>query len=257
MRSVAMKKNYPLVIIFVVLAGAAGFFVTHRTTPVLRKAKQFELSGDLQQAHSMYTAALFDLTPSIEIPDINRSRFLAPDVLKKEVVKYLTWIHAPAKKSGKEFLAALEGMGRCESRDRHDNTITEPVVTRLSPEQYQIEWNKTFFAPNVPVDAAQAALASGNYQRNLSLLVIKSAKNYTYEINLLSKATGRGCRGLLLAENSIRFYVQPGEHLLLCRSTVDFSATEIWRSNYTPIAITIPDTTSLITTELRTRIYRK
>lgn len=256
-RSCAMKKNYLFIIVLAILAAAVIFYSTHRTTPLLRKAKQYELSGDLQQAHSMYTAALFEQTPSIEIPDINRSRILPPDGLKKEVVRYISWVNAPARKSAPDFLAALQGMGRCESQDRCDNSIAEPLVTRFSPEQYFIEWKKTFFAPNVPVDASQAALASGNYHRKLSLLIIKSIKNYTYEINLLNKATGRGTKTLLLAENNVRLYAQPGEHLLLCRSTVTFPTGEIWRSNYTPIQITIPDTTSIITTELRTSVYRK
>ncbi len=251
------KNNLVIVLALAATAGAISYFMAHRTVPLLRAAKQSELSGNLQQAHSQYTEALFELIPSTEFPDINRSKILAADALKKEVEKYFTWINRPASKAGDAYLEALSGMTRCGGNDRHDNTITEPVITPLTPEAYLVEWNKTFFAPNVPADPSHAALASGNYLRKRSLLVIKSIKNYTYEINLVNKATGRGVRTVLLAENSVRLYAPPGEHLLLCRSTVTFPSEEVWHSNYTPIPIPIPDTVSLITTELRTSIQRR
>ena len=251
------RNNLVIVLALAAAAGAIAYFIAHRTVPVLRMAKQCELSGDLQQAHSLYTEALFEVTPSIEFPDINRSKFLAPRALKKEVEKYFIWINRPAKKAGDTYLEALSGMSRCEGKNRHDNTISDPVVTPLTPAQYLVEWNKTFFAPNVAADPSHAALASGNYQRKRSLLVISSVKNYTYELNLINKVTGRGTRTLLLAENSVRLYAPPGEYLLLCRSTVTFPSEEIWHSNYTPIAITVPDTVSLITFELRTSVHRR
>ena len=252
-----IRKNHLFIIaLFAALAGAVSFVIVHRRVPVLRSAKQCELSGNLEQAHSLYTAALFELTPSIELPDINRSKILSPAALKKEVEKYFIWLNNPAENSRTHYLAALSGMSRCEGKNRHDNTISEPVVTPLSPEAYLVEWNKTFFAPTVAADPSHLALATGNYRRGLSLLIIKSSKNYTYEINLIDKTTGRGTRALLLAENSVRLYARPGEHLLLCRSTVTFPSEKIWRSNYTPIPVTVPDTVSLMTFELRTSVYR-
>jgi len=251
------KNNLLIIFVLAAFAGAVSFFISHRRVPTLRSAKQFELSGDLQQAHSLYTAALFEIAPSIELPDINRSKILSPAALKKEVEKYFIWINRPAAKARDGYLAALAGMARCEGDDRRDNTISDPVITALNPEAYLVEWNKTFFAPNVAADPSHIALASGNYRHKLSLLVLKSSKNYTYEINLINKATGRGTRALLLAENSVRLYAPPGEHLLLCRSTVTFPSEKIWHSNYTPIPITVPDTVSLITFELRTSVHRR
>ncbi|MBN1307881.1 MAG: hypothetical protein JXA18_08195 [Chitinispirillaceae bacterium] len=253
-----MKKSILIpVIIAVVVAAVLTLFFIQRQTPVIRAAKRHELSGDLQQALSLYAEAVFDGIPSIEIPDINRSKFLAPELLKKEVEKYIAWIVTPSQKIKPDIAAALEGMARCESQGRRENTISEPVILPLTEERYLDEWNKTFFAPKVAIDPSHAALASGNYLRNLSLLVIKSTKNYTYEINCINMTTHRGSRCILLAENSVRLYVLPGEHLLLCRSTVIFPSEAIWRSHYTPIRITIPHEPSLVTAELRTSVYRK
>ncbi len=253
-----MKKSVIILILVVaVLAAGFYFFSSDRQTKTLQAAKKSELSGDVQQALTLYAEQVFTTMPSIEKPDINRSKFLTPEELKNEIGKYLIWISTPGQRDNKDLTYALEGITRCENQDRLDNTITEPVIRPLTTDQYLTEWNKTFFAPNVKVDPSHAALASGNYLRKLSLLVLSSTKNYTYEINLINPATYHGTKCILLAQNSVRLYVLPGKHLLLCRSTIDFSETEVWRSSYTPIHITIPDTVSLITAELRTSIRRK
>jgi hypothetical protein len=253
-----MKKSI-LIPILIVVAVAAGLylFFSHRQTPLLREAKQYELSGDLEQAYSLYAAVLYESTPSIAMPDIYRSKFLAPEILRKEVGKYFIWLSSPAPKVSEDVTTAMEGIERCKSKDRRDNTITTPVIRPLSADEYLTEWNKTFFAPEAKVDPSHAAMASGNYARKLSLLVINSQKSYTYEINLINTETHRGTRSILLSENSVRLYAVPGEHLLVCRSTVTFPSEEIWRSNYTIIPLTIPSEASLITIELRTSVHRK
>lgn len=254
-----MMKNHILLLLMalIVLAAAGYFFVSRWNVPVLRTAKQCERSGDLQQAHALYAAALFELTPSIEMPDINRSKILAPEILKKEVEKYFDWINAPAEKAGEEYLAALDGMTRCGEGNQYDNTLSKPKCTPLSSEEYLDEWNRTFFAPNVTPDSSHVALATINYHQKRSLLIISSTKSYTYEINLINKATHRGTRAVLLAENSTRLYAAPGNYLLLCRSSVTFPSEKIWRSAFTPVAVTVPDTVSLITAELRTSVHRR
>ena len=253
-----MKKSIliPIIIVVVVAVGLYLFF-SHRRTPLLREAKQHELSGDLEQAYSLYAAVLYESTPSIAMPDIYRSKFLAPEMLKKEVGKYFIWLSTSVTKVSEDVTAAMGGIERCKSKDRRDNTITPPEIRPLSAEEYLAEWNKTFFAPEAKIDPSHEAMASGNYARKLSLLVINSQKSYTYEINLINRATHRGTRCILLSENSVRLYAVPGEHLLICRSTVTFPSEEIWRSNYTVIPLTIPSEASLITTGLSTSVHRK
>lgn len=253
-----MNKNV-LILIVVIIAGGAGIYLFNvmKKTPALREAKQYELSGDLQKALSLYGAAVFEITPSINFPDVNRSKILSPEALKKEVSKYIAWLYTPQKQVSDEYTEAMEGLARCAESGRHDNTIADTVITPLSTDQYLVEWKKSFFAPEAEFDPSHAALAAGNYARNLSLLVINSVKNYTYEINLINTSTKRGTRFLLYPENTSRFYVPPGDYLLLCRSSVTFPSEEIWRSHFTPIPLAIPSETCMITTELRTSVHRK
>jgi hypothetical protein len=253
-----MKKN---IIFFIVITGilvAGWFFIVHkREMPTLRTAKQLEMAGDLQKAHSLYANVVFDAMPSIDLPDINRSKVLSPEQLKKEIGKYLIWTTGSKKTLSGDVNDAFEGMKRCSSEARVDNTISDTVVRPITPEKYLDEWNKSFFAPKVKVDASHAALASGNYARRISLLVVSSLKHYTYEINLINTSTNRGQKCILYPETSVRFYAPPGEYILLCRSTVTFPTEEIWRSHFTTIPLSMPQEACLITTELRTSIHRK
>ncbi len=228
-----------------------------RPSPALRSAQQSERAGNLEQALSSYAEAAFVSIPSTDLPDINRSKILSGDLLKKEIGRYFTWITGPRQQVSPDAAAALEGITRCAGHGRNENAISDSTVHPLSPERYLEEWNSSFFAPKVKIDPSHASLASGNHARGISLLVVRSAKSYTYEINLINTSTVHGTKCILYPESSVRLYAPPGEYLLICRSTVIFPSEEIWRSGYTPIPLTIPQESSLVTMELRTSVPRK
>lgn len=154
-------------------------------------------------------------------------------------------------------MAAMQGIERCAKDDPGFNTIIEPEIRKLTTDEYLDEWNKSFFAPEAKIDPSHAAMASGNYVRNLSVVHVNSKKNYTYKILLINMATFMCTRCTLYPESSVRFYAVPGEHLLLCQSSVTFPSGEIWKSPFTPITLLIPSEPSLVTTELRTSVHRR
>lgn len=254
-----MKKNVVLAIaIIFVGVGAIVLFLQNNKNPLMEKAIVAERSGDLQAALSYYTEATAMLAPSLPMPDINRSKFLAPELLKKETMKYASWLRvsaSPSKQRSARF--AIEGIKRCLQHGRKDITSTEPKTSAFTQEKFTHAWNATFFAPEVKIDPSHAALSSGNFARNFSLIIVECGKNYSYELFLLNPANGKTTRYLLPSENNARLYAVPGEHLLLARSTVVFASGEIWRSHYTPLPITIPDKASLIRIELRTSVSRQ
>lgn len=253
-----MNKNVFPVILFLVIATAVVFYFTQLRKPsMLKEAQRSEQAGNKQKALSQYGAAANELLPSITFPDINRSKIISHELLKKEIEKYFIFITTPIKENPPDVIASMKGIARCAADGHQFNTIAKPVVKKLSPDEYLKEWNRSFFAPEAAIDPSHAALASGNYARNLSVLQINGVKNYTYEIFLINTATCRGTRCTLYPESSVRFYAVPGEHLILCRSTVTFPSGEIWRSPFTPITITIPSEPSLVTTELRTSVHRR
>lgn len=253
-----MKKIFALLTGVIIVAAVSFIFFSNRHSPALRSAHRSELSGDLNQALALYCEALMSTAPSITIPDINRSKILPEDKLKKDIAKYFSVITAPGKKVRPDAASALEGIRRCENAVKeHVNTLSQPAVRPLDIDGYISEWNRSFFAPTVEPARSHESMATGNFTRAMSLLVIGSGKDYTYELGLIDLANLRATRCTLLSENSVRLYAQPGEYLLLCRSSVTFPTGEIWRSDWTPIRLEIPMKASLVTADMRTSITRK
>jgi len=252
-----MNKNIFPIVLFLIIAAAIVFYFTKLKKPsTLKEAQRSEQAGDRQKALALYGLTADELLPAVTFPDINRSKIISHELLKKDIEKYFIFITTPLKERSPQLIAAMEGIARCAKDGPEFNTITEPKIKKLSTEEYLDEWNRSFFAPEAKIDPSHAALASGNYVRNLSVLQINSVKNYTYEILLINTATYQSTRCTLYPESSVRLYAVPGEHMLLCRSTVTFPSDEIWKSPFTPIMITIPSEPSLVTTELRTSVHR-
>jgi hypothetical protein len=252
-----MKQLIVVVVVAAAIAGGFYFFTAQKKARTLNDARKSEQSGDLQQALALYGAAAVASIPTLKIPQINHSKYLAPDLLKKDIATYFAWISTPTPKMAPDISIALNGINRCEAQNRSDNFLADTVIRPLTAEQFADEWNKTFFAPNVKIDPSHAALAAGNYIRKFSLLIIKSGQGYTYNLCLINPATNRATSSVLLPENSVRMYVVPGPYLLLCRSSVTFSSGQVWFSHVTPIRITIPQEPSLVTTQMRTSVPRK
>jgi|GEM_PF-1968270 len=253
-----MKKIFAILIGIIAVAAVSFMFFSNRHSPALRSAHQSELSGEPEQALALYCEALANAAPSVTVPDINRSKILPEDKLKKETAKYFSAITASGKKIRPDVASALEGIKRCENRvQEHVNTLSQPKVQPLDIDGYISEWNRSFFAPTVEPARSHESMATGNFTRAMSLLVISSGKDYTYELCLLNLSNLRGTRCTLLSENSVRLYAEPGEYLLLCRSSVTFPTGEIWRSGWTPIKLEMPLKASLVTADMRTSIQRK
>jgi hypothetical protein len=254
-----MNKNIVIVIIVLIIATIGGLLIlSHkRTSPLLATAKKYEMAGDLQAALSAYCEAACNLSPSLQVPDINRLKFLSFEEIKKEVVKYTTWLWTPPASKSMETSIALSGIERCIQFGRKDITYTEPKPVAFTEETYRNAWNGSFFSQEAKVDPSHAALAFGNFSRNLSLIVATCNESYSYELCLLDNATLQSTKCMLLSENSVRMYATPGEHLLLVRSTVTFPSGEVWKSHFMPIPLSIPEKASEIAMKFRTSVKRK
>ena len=247
-----MKK---IVLLAVVLL-FPGISSCNRFSSSVKKAKMAEATGNLQEAYTFYVDALLKDAPSMKMPDVNRSKFLDPGLWKKEVEKYMVWISSDHGKLSPGIRDALEGANRCADQSRSDNSLANYKAQALSSQQYQAQWNKTFFAPTASVNPEHKMLASGNFSRNISFVEISSPKSYTYELSLINKSNGTKTELFLYSESSISFMAAPGDYLLVCRSSVTFSSGKLWRSQYAVLPLQIPAQASIITGELRTSIDR-
>jgi len=204
----------------------------------------------------MYAQALIEIAPGQKFPDINRSKIVEQSAWKKIIEQYISWLSSDmnAKNIIRE---CFEGIERCINAQNPVNSLGKIEFKELSEDQYIPEWYNSFFAPNITPDPSFKPLASGNYQKNISVINFSSSKNYTYELNLINRKTAKSTGFQLYPESNIRIIAIPGEYLFVCRSTVTFPSGEIWKSPFEIIPLTVPENASLITGDLRTRVYRQ
>lgn len=253
-----MKQKLPAVLfISIVLFGGIFLFFSKQQSPSLKQAQQAERIGDLEKACVAYADAIYSITPATSLPNVNRSKFVTHEVLKKDVEKYIRSLGTNHIGKKSALSTAVAGLFRCQCMGKSPVSCTDPKVTPYTDSTFFRAWNTTFFAPKVKPDPSHRSLASGNFTRNLSLLKLSCEKNYSYECLLLNKVTLQATRCLLPSENSAHLYALPGEYLLICRSSVTFPNGEIWRSPFAALPITVPQASSEVATELRTNVIRK
>ncbi len=247
-------------IITIVLISAIGYFSFHKyrqSTSPLRKADQYISSGQIQNAFDKYTEALIKISPAIKVPDFNKSKVVSPSIWKKDLIKYVEWICLPSPVP-EDFNRVVDIINKYRGDyDRSGNKIVNLTTKPFLLTSFVNEWKSAFYAPTVEIDSSHLQIASGAHFRNISFLKLSADKGFTYEVNLVNLSTGKQTSYTVFSEGSKSVLVYPGDYLILCKSNVAFSSGEIWKSSNTVIPITIPQTPSIVTGILITKIQRQ
>ncbi len=225
--------------------------------PDIKKAKHAEVTGKISEAVAIYSDILLSSTPSLAVPDYNRSKFLKPELWQKEVENYLAWIQTAQKGAGSDFQKSLDGVVNCTRDETTANRIVRLKSSEINSDTFQVEWNRTFFAPMAKVDPEHKKLSSAAFSRNISFVRFSSPKSYTYTIHLINPVSKQRIETTLYPETSVSLLAVPGEYLVLIRSTVTFESGQIWVSPYNMVKLTVPEKPSLITADLITQVARQ
>lgn len=254
-----MKKTAFTIVIIISILATGYFGYQHyrlRTSPLIN-AEKAEHDGQLQKAYDLYSEALIEICPSLKIPNRNKSKVVNMTVWKKDLTKYVEWLCLPAQVP-EHFPQVLQAINKYKSTySRSESSIVNLTEKALNENQFISEWKGAFFAPAAQFDSAHLQLASGTHFRNLSFLKLSADKGFTYEINLINLSSGKQTIFTIYSEGNTSVLAYPGDYLILCKSKVSFSSSEIWRSSNSVIPITIPQKASLITGVLITKVSRE
>lgn len=223
----------------------------------LKNATDAEVCGKTADALALYVDALLGITPSAEILDVNKSKSIYPSSWKKEIEKHIIWLHTPAERLNKEYKDISEGVLRCSGKVHTENSIVNLKIKKYTLDQYTSDWAKLFFDPMVQVDPSCQIIAEKNYSDNFSIFRITAPQNYTYDISLINKATGKRIFFNLYPEASRSALLVPGDYLLICRSTISFTASQVWYSQYSVFQLNVPSEASNISVLLRTSVAKE
>jgi hypothetical protein len=224
--------------------------------PDIKKAQEAEITGRIPEALAIYSDVLLSATPSLTIPDNNKSKFLKPEQWQKEVENYLVWIQTAQPTTGDDFQQSLNGVLSCTREENVSNRMLRLKSVEVSTDSFQNVWNSTFFASIAKIDPAHKKLSSAAYIKNLSFIRLSSPKSYTYTIQLINLSTKRRIEATLPPETNVALMAIPGEYLMLIRSSVMFESNKMWVSPYDVVKLTVPGKPSLITASLVTQVGR-
>ncbi len=224
--------------------------------PDIKEAKKAEVTGKIADGLAIYADVLLASTPSLTLPDFNRSKFLKPEQWRKEVEDYQVWIHSAEQKVHENYKAALDGVMSCKRDENASNRLLRLKTEEITVDNYKREWMRVFFAPMAKVDSSHEIISNGAFSKNVSYVKFSSPKSYTYTVQLVSLDNKRRIETVLYPETDVTFMAAPGEYLLLIRSSVTFESGQLWVSPYDIIPLTVPGKASMITADLMTRVSR-
>jgi hypothetical protein len=252
-------KNLIILLVVLLLAGI-GIFVTMnvRKDAGVTAAATAEGKGDFGNAAAKYAEAYLTIMPSLAVPDVNHSKFMAPPTWKKEMETYAAWLTGSStpKVDRAKRNDFFDGIIRNAARLHPDNFTSKDSTVSLTQAQYMALWNNAFFARNVPVDQAHAPLATSCYAKRISMVRLSALTSYEYDVSLVDTANNRRTSFKVPPETRTFILAPPGKHLLICTSTITYPGGKFWRSTPTIIPITLPDTTSLYSAQLETHVVR-
>jgi hypothetical protein len=154
--------------------------------------------------------------------------------------------------------ALLDAANRNAARIHENNFTSNDSRKKISAEQqYAALWNSAFFAAGIKPDSSHRSLAASCYGKNISFLKISALTSYIYDVTLIDTVADRRTSFTVYPESSTFILATPGMHLLICKSSFQPAPGQLWRSAPTIIPLMVPQSPSLVSFTLETRVVRE
>jgi hypothetical protein len=253
-----MMRNLIISLVLIFAAIIAAVILLKPKSP-LREAEAAERRGEYQKAIDYYVEALHEAAQSMKLPDKNRSKIVDKQQWYAEVGEYLAWASAPAAAPPADVSKIVVAMSRCTSFvEKNQLTTDDSVAVYTDTTEYRMhdDWRHAFFPAGVTVEGNHEALVKKARETGISIMRISSMRSYKYEGSLLDLSSWKLTDFELYPEDDVSFLVKGGKYLLICSSEVEFPDGTIWRSPQNILQIETPDTSSLKSFVLKTRVKR-
>ncbi len=241
----------------IVIAAAVVFgFLFFRPESPIDRAIRAEKQGDTRQACEHYLEALLDETRFLEYPDEGRAGVLNRESYRKRIDQYVEWVSEGRSTTNEKAFQALGGIARCSSAVENEHLLLSDSLIPLDSSSYRHRFTQAFY-PIAHDSGAVAAQAMDAMNNNLSILRIRSPRDFTYMGSLLDPNTYQQTEFTLFPESTIDLLVPPGRQALILQSEVTFQGGQVWRSPLNALWIEVPEQPTGINVALKTRVSRK
>ncbi|MBD3344568.1 MAG: hypothetical protein GF401_05855 [Chitinivibrionales bacterium] len=250
-------KNLVITIGVIVVVGI-GALVYLKTRPShLEIAQSAQSRAAYSEALALYIEAVFESSPKRELPDKNKAKVASENEWRNKIADYIAWVSSSPEDVPDNYYAAVQGIAQCTSLVPSQNFMVEQKKKSAVLEGFKIWWKKAFFPEMVTMPENHIPLIEKTLNENMSFVNISSSRNYTYSGCLLDYNSAKRTDFHLYADNNIQLLAKPGDYLLLCKSSARFPSGQVWESRYSVLPVTIPDTSSVVSFTLQTRVSRE
>lgn len=246
----------PTIAVVVLVAAVIFAVIFLRPESQMELAIRAEEQGDTTQACGHYVKALLEATPPFEYPDEGRAGILNRESYRKRVRQYVEWVVQSPSGTNEKAFQALGPVVRCSSVVENEHLLIGDTLVHLDSSLY-IHWFTRAFYPTVHDSSAVANQAIEGITNDLSILRIRSPRDFTYFGHLLDPNTYRRTEFTLFPESTIDLLVSPGRQALILQSEVTFQGGQVWRSPLNVLWIDFPEKPTGIGVALKTRVRRR
>lgn len=246
----------PVMAGMVLLAAVIFALVFFRQEDPVELAVEAEKQGDTTQACEYYTKALLQATPSFEYPGEGRAGVLNRESYRKRIKEYIRWTAESPSGTNQTAFQAIAGIARCSTAVENQHLLIIDTIALLDSSSYLHRFRRAFYSTIHDSSAVETQAAEG-MNNKLSILRIRSPRDFAYYGSLLDPNTYRRTEFTLFPESTIDLLVRPGGQALILQSEVTFQGGQVWRSPRNVLWIDVPEEPSGLGLALKTRVRRK
>jgi hypothetical protein len=220
------------------------------------EALRQEQAGNYPLALSQYVASLMGMTDARPIPSKAQGMASTPEIWVKELEAYVDWLSTPAGRP-KRLPAVIDAIGRVGKHIDKQHSIIELPRKKTSPDDYAKGWNSIFYPEGKTPPPGQQPIIKKAMDTSISILTMVGNMSYQYEGKAVNCKTGKSLDFTVFNEGQFSLLTPPGNYYLIVTGKAKFQSGQVWVSPANVLAITVPDSASIITVRLATDVKRR
>jgi hypothetical protein len=215
-----------------------------------------EQAGNYPLALSHYIASLAGMVDARPLPSKAQGMASAPESWLKELDAYINWLSFPSARP-QQLPAVIDGISRVGKHIENQHSIIESPPKKTTIDDYTKAWNSIFYPEGKTPPPGQRSIIEKAREGSFSILTLVGNMSYQYEGKAVNRTTGKSHDFIVFNEGQFSLLAAPGNYYLIVTGKAKFQSGQVWVSPANVLAITIPDTASLVTVRLSTEVKRR
>ena len=252
-----MKKVFISFLVIACIVCAVLVAVSKKASEPLNNARKLENSGDFFHALSSYLSALSQMTDARPVPSKTKAIATTPETWKKELDDYISWLLIQKNAQSNDFQSVIAAIDRCAKQVDRQNSIYNISIKKASLPDYRRLWKDLFFPNGMELPDNQLPLIQKAMDIGVSIITFSGNASYRYEGGIVNCATGKRTDFTVYNDGQCSLLLMPGTYYALVIAKAVFASGKVWTSPQDVLTLTVPDSTSLISAQMKTDLKHR